>query len=286
MRRGAAVLVLLTLGGAFTADGPASTSRALPPGSILAADLHGQLSVLDQRGRLLGRVGVRPLGLGVKGLDLAPDRSRAFVAVSREEPRADDLYEITLTEPTLHRIATGLSPVVSPDGRWLAYLRSKQRAGLKYLAAVVIRNVATGAEHTIPLGRDVPVGGPPKLIVNWSPDGSRLAFVTAVGRRDVTRIVDVATGHAFPTVRVLAPVFLDDARLVGLTNCCIGPQSLVAVDLATGARSPFAMLPAPPVGVRARADGKLLITTAQHQLVVARRAHIDRLRDGVLAASD
>ena len=65
--------------------------------------------------------------------------------------------------------------MLSPDRKRLAYVSSDRRVDIVYRTELVIRELRTGQTKSIPLGPDVPEGTPPELVINWSPDGRRVA---------------------------------------------------------------------------------------------------------------
>src|SRR5207244_2120502 len=138
-------------------------------------------------------------------------------------------------------------PAMSPDLTRLAYVSTDRRADIVYRTALVLRDLRNGRTRSIPFGPSVPMGTPPELVINWSPDGGRVAVFDG----DRIRLVDVASARnvmSQPSVEggsnytpPLAPAFLDANTLVVLADCCIGSQHLVAVDLRSGAPDPFAV---------------------------------------------
>jgi hypothetical protein len=114
-----------------------------------------------------------------------------------------------------------------------------------------------------------PEGTPPELVINWSPDARYVALFDG----SVIRLVDVATATtvesqaAIPGGAGLAPVFLDRHTLVALTNCCIGRQHLRAIDLRSGAQTPFAEIDSPVESARRLNSQTILVVTALHRLV-------------------
>jgi hypothetical protein len=152
-------------------------------------------------------------------------------------------------------------------------------------AGLVVRDLRSGSDRLIPFGTPVPGGTPPELVVNWSPDGRRIA----VFDRETIRPVDAAHATRIdmePAAGVaLAPVFLDGQTLVVLANCCIGKQRLVTVDLGSGARAPFAQLAAPPETIRRVRPGPLMAVTALGQLAYISRNHVRVVATHVAAAA-
>ena len=181
-------------------------------------------------------------------------------------------------------LANATSPVLSPDKKRLAYVSSDRRVDIVYRTALVIRELRTGQTKSIPLGPDVPEGQPPELVINWSPDGRRVAVF------DETRIrlVDAANAQDVPSqpaVAGLAPVYLNGHSLVVLANCCIGRQRVIRVDLRSGTRSAFATLSSPPESVRRLRPGLLLTVTALNEVALVSRGHFRVIAKGATAAT-
>ena len=262
----------------------APTHPLVPLGSYLVADRSGHLLVLDQRGKLLRRI--PRFASPVQALEVAPDRRHAYVAVYMNE-RAPRLYEVALRTGRRIRLGHAISPSLSPDRKRLAYVAVERREDITYRTALVVRTLATGRTRSISLPERTPFGTPPELVINWSPDGRRVAVFdgTVVRVVDVARATTVASQPELPGRTGLAPVFADAHTLVVLANCCIGRQRLVAVDLPSGARTPFAELRAPVENVRRLKGGSLLIVTALQRLARVSLGRQVLIATGVVAAA-
>jgi hypothetical protein len=283
--RGGLLLSAIALSTLVAARAAASPShRLVSPGSYLVADQSGHLLVLDQRGKFVSRI--PRFTSPVQGLEIAPDRRHAYVSVYRNE-RAPRLYEVALRSGRRSHIANGIGPSLSPDQKRLAYVTVERRDEISYRTALAIRLLSTGRTRLVPLPAGTPLGTPPELVINWSPDGRRLAVFDGT----VIRLVEVATATTvdsqppLPGKTGLAPVFLNRHAVVVLANCCIGRQRLVAVDLRSGARTPFAELRAPMESVRRQTGGSLLIVTALQRLVRVSPGHKRVIATGVVAAA-
>jgi hypothetical protein len=278
-----AVVAALALVGAGTAATP---PRGVPRGGFLVADRLGRLVVLDARGKPLRRLGKPLVQSSVQGLELAADRRHAFESVYRSD-HPTRLYRVDLATGRRQLVDKGIGPALSPDKTRLAYVSTAVRNEIIYRTALVVRGLRGGPVRTIPLGPDVPVGTPPELVINWSPDGRKIAVFdgSLVRLVDVANAQDVPSQPAIPGEPALAPVFLDGYTLVVLADCCIGHQHLVAVDLRSGARTAFARLSSPAETIRRLKPGLLLVTTALNELALVSRGHVRVLTRGVTAAA-
>ena len=92
------------------------------------------------------------------------------------------------------RVAVGSAPELSPDGRWVLYVKEGQ-----VYRARVARGVATSAMDTggIPFIREWGRNATPI----WSPDGQKIAFVSARENHAFIAVYDMATR----TVKYLSP---------------------------------------------------------------------------------
>jgi hypothetical protein len=115
------------------------------------------------------------------------------------------LYRVPADGGVPERVAEGIDPAVSPDGRFLAYVANAfSRGGIDGrstycgLFAVVVRNQVTGVE-TVSLPSDEH-GHLPELNflgaggLSWSPDSTRLAY-EAGDEGGNAMVIDLATGQ-------------------------------------------------------------------------------------------
>jgi hypothetical protein len=253
----------------------------VPNDAVLAETGEGRLIVVSLSGRVLARIpgkGRRPPQWA--NMELSPDRRHAFVS-NGEEAEPPSLYELNLGDGRKRLLGHGFSPTLSPDRGTLAYFAEvRGKEDEQRVTALLLRDLRTDTQRSIPFIPAWPGGTPPEQIVNWSPDGRLIAVVT---RPDGIALVDEMTATNIRTsmgptgsqasITGLAPVFLDANTLVVLANCCIGRQRLVAVDVRSGATSPFVRLSSPPVYMRRLSAGKLLVVTTLGELAVVSRGH-------------
>jgi Tol biopolymer transport system component len=264
----------------------ASPQAVVRAGNFLVYDTSRRLLVLDARGKVVRRLPRSLSPSALQAIELAGDRRHAFISTRRSEQPAR-LYELDLTTGRRRSLANAISPTLNPDRKRLAYVLTNVRNEIVYRTSLVIRQLATGRELALALGPRVPLGTPPELVINWSPDGRRIAIFDG----SMVRIVDVATARDVPSQPAvpgntgLAPVFLDANTLVVLADCCIGRQHLVAVELRSGARTAFAGLSSPAESIRRLKQRRLLTVTALNELAVVSRGRTRVLAKRVITAA-
>jgi dipeptidyl aminopeptidase/acylaminoacyl peptidase len=133
--------------------------------------------------------------------------------------RRPDVTEKSLITPEdFYDIVTVEDPQVSPDGRWIAFVR---------LAVDRVENTYRHAIWLAPAG-----GGPPKPFTagakqdyapRWSPDGKHLAFVsTRGGDRPQIYLIPTTGGEARPLTNMRQgagnPAWSPDGKLVAFTS--------------------------------------------------------------------
>jgi dipeptidyl aminopeptidase/acylaminoacyl peptidase len=276
----AAAVLAATIGLAAAAAG---TKPIVPPGMLVASDAQGRIAVVDRSGHVLRRIRVSvPC---CQSIALAPDRRHAFASAYSEKTHLYSVYDVDLASGRAHRLGYGGSVALSPDGRRLAYFSVSYDGDILHRTGIAVRDVDTGAKRVIPFSRRTSWSTPPDVQINWAPDNRRVAV--AVGASDGgVRIVDVDTATDVESQPPLAasykaPAFLDDGTLLTLTNCCIGTrQRMETVDLQTGARSVFAVLPEPPEALRRIAPGTFVATTPDGFLLRFSKGRVRRLGTG------
>ncbi|HST24682.1 MAG TPA: hypothetical protein VLJ76_01705 [Gaiellaceae bacterium] len=234
-------------------------------GRFLASDQNRHLLVVDGRGHVVRRLPFTRTGCCPGQVELSADRDHAFVSESSDTRFA--LLKVDLATGRSSRIASGGSPALSPDGRKLAYFSVSPPYDLSERRAVVVRDLTTGNQRVIPFAAQAPSVPAPGMLINWSPDGRKLAL-SGWNRRvgSVLYVVDVTharTIESQPSFGHLeAPVFLDNSTLLALANCCTSThQEMVAISLADRSETPFATLPEPPESLRRISPGTFLATT-------------------------
>lgn len=264
----------------FAVDRPQSARPVVPRGDFVVVGHSGHFRVLDARGKLVRRLPPRVPADGSHAIALTRDRRSVFV--QRKIGDAPALFRVNLATGRGSRFADATSAAVSPSGTRVAYLSTVRRNGFYRRDALVVRSLQGNDVRSISLG-STDVAGSPLDVINWSPDGRHIVVddngfrVATLGSAGLELGPPIASD-------LVAPVFLDEHTLVGLANCCTGYQRLVTIDLRTGTRRPFAVVPGPPETIRRLRDGVLLVVTAANKLLVVSHNYKKLIATGVTAA--
>ncbi len=133
-------------------------------------------------------------------------------------PPTERIMAVPLAGGPVTFVASGHDPVVSPNGRDLAYLSFTQVSGAP--EAIVVRDLRTAMSSTWTFATN----GPDIRRLNWQPDSRHLSFSTEELVRGVwhlsTRVIDVAGGDRR----------LEDARTLPLPRCPPGPSWAYGTD--------------------------------------------------------
>jgi dipeptidyl aminopeptidase/acylaminoacyl peptidase len=173
----------------------------------------------------------------------------------------------------LERLVKGAAASISPDGSRFAYFSYRADDLLCLRSTLRVRSLTDGTETSVDTpGGASPEGNPQDWPLNWSPDGSRLTFVstkgpelrfaaeavvTTVGKWK-TRSVD-GSGVGGPS----APVFLDDDTIAAETECCIGDIDVGGFSLADGTATHLFTVPGPVRSIRRDRGGEGLWLTVE-----------------------
>jgi hypothetical protein len=280
-----------------------STSHAIsrraavvPKGDILVVGVAGHVKVLTREGRVVLRLPWVFARDAAQAVELTPDRRGVYVAVYTDTGGAA-LYNLDLVTGRRHLLGSAVSPVLNPAGTKLAYASITTTSnGDTYEHALVVRDLRTGTSKSIPFPAKFPFGTPPELLINWSPDGQRIAAFDGHRARlvDVNHARDVESQSVAPgdtrrpTVwapTFLAPVYSDTQTLVVDANCCERAQRLEAINLRSGAHRRFATLSSPPEDIRRIKPRVLLVADALRELVVVSQGHARVIATNIDAAT-
>jgi hypothetical protein len=163
----------------------------------------------------------------------------------------------------------------SPDGRSIAAFDGTR---IRLVDVAVARELATqpGVRGDDP--------GHPIAPRTYSPSPAQTTTAPSPASPPV-QTVTVAPPPTPTTATSTTPAFLDQQTIVADYDCCIGDQHLVAFDLASGRRTPFATLYGPPVTIARVAPGRLLIATAANLLYIVTKGEARVLATGITAAA-
>jgi len=247
---GLVVAIALSLGGVACGSDDAGSNgqAAIGPDEVVGALATGEIVRIDSRdGRTTATLGQVPLATGaeIDAVDVAPDGSVVLVSVQNDhdEACASTVYAFDPADGKRTVFAHGAAASFSPGGDEVAYIRYRQNGEFCPRSQLVVRTVATGKESTFSLpGGETLEGTPPEWPLNWSPDGSRLVFVSQRGAI-VVSTDDASTSEpvqtADPQSRVLSPIFIDDQTVAGLADCCVGTGHVRAFTLGSGDSQPL-----------------------------------------------
>ena len=168
----------------------------VPAGDFLICRGNGYLFVMSPKGNAVGSVPGRTGSHCTNGLALSTDRRSAYFSILTGDETPPALDEIDLATGKAHRIASGLDPVLNPDGTKLAFIATAESPNGGYYTptGLEILDLASGASRL--LAPPTPPAGSPKFYwpagpLNWSLDGTKIVVFAG----DQIRIVDVATAQ-------------------------------------------------------------------------------------------
>jgi len=149
----------------------------------------------------------------VRGTD--PNR-QGWVANPSHFPAGSEqaIWAVRTREGKPFRLAAGSSPVLSPDGRWVLFVKEGQIYGVPVAPPAANQNPIEADEARKPLFRTWGTNGNPR----WSPDSKKIAFVS--DRQDhsligVYGITDRKISYLAPSVdRDTSPTWSGDGKRI------------------------------------------------------------------------
>lgn len=227
------------------------------PKTIVSLSETGTVVLLDTTTGNPLRVLARHEPGSLQGVAIAPDRRSAYYAVS-SGCGVGTIYRVDLDGAAVpRRVATGVSPAVSPDGRQLAYAAPGSplpEGGTNCHNVVVVQDLQTHTFRSWRYPDDenhrwVLYQGGSFTKIAWSPDSTRLALTLSY-EGDSVSVLDIATdGDLSETEEVVIPGGGGDSRhpawqgssgLLAIVNsafeCCFednyqGPTRTLLVDV-------------------------------------------------------
>jgi WD40-like Beta Propeller Repeat len=233
-------LTVLRKGPAETPPSPAGTSQAKPSPQAVP-NLSQKAQVESQRGAAPAIPGQRPIVLldragkivsqigspGIyHGFHLSPDGRR--LAVDRESDTGTrEIWMFDMERATTARLSFsgGMTPVWSPDGRWIAFTRPGGR---------LFRVASDGTGPPLVLA-----DAAQPVVTNWSPDGAAILFQQRVAGGTWSLWTEPAEG-GLPVALQSTPFntqdahFSPDGRFVAYTSDESGRQQVFVLELPEG----------------------------------------------------
>ncbi len=255
-------------------SGATSTTAAVPvspaqgddrPAIAVALSRKGRVVVLDGSSSRAVRVLAQyPMdGRGqLRGVSITKDRETVYYGYGDGGLPAESACDTAVHRAPVdgsrapEKVADGLTPQLSPDGRLLAYAGGGTRFGVKAELmscsnVLVIRDLSSGAERAwLPTPNDgyFSVGGISSI--TWAPDSKRLAFEFNYEGGSVHVVDATAPGGRLEDLEPLsagadlfAPAWRADGQIVVRSMCCYPewdqPDKTLLVDPDTGHAVPF-----------------------------------------------
>lgn len=166
----------------------------------------------------------------------------AYGPVLEDRAEADETARLLLGEDTLAgRI--NVAPALSPDGRRLAFLSTRNLFSLDlYVAEVDPAGGGVGKVRRLASARANPHFDALRFLDSagaWSPDGERFAFTVYARGDNVLVVVDADSGRVVerfrPPVSALAnPAWSPDGRSIAFSGTVRGLTDLYLLDVASG----------------------------------------------------
>ncbi len=195
-----------------------------PPAILALSPDTGTVALLDPAtGVPLRVLATHPpaRGLVLQGAALTPDRRQAYYSLAGGCGQGSIYRVRTDRRSTPRRIGSGISPAVSPDGRWLAFAapgRQRPDGTRGCHNVVVIHDLRSGEERRrirFPDDEDHRTGffaGAAFTRLAWAPDSRRLAITHSFEGDSVSVLDTVAARDLAGTTEVVVPGGGGDSR--------------------------------------------------------------------------
>lgn len=179
----------------------------------------------------------------IRGLQAPPYQGRDLARTSQERLDSLGLLPLQGRRVLARDIDAGdmnVSPQVSPDGRYVAFLSERDLFGIDLFLAdaqtgrVIRRLQSVGQDPHLDAIRFIDSAG------TWSPDGQRFAFVTFAQGRNEIAILDVATREIQQRIQISGvgaikdPAWSPDGSQLAFNGIRGGISDLYLVDIAGG----------------------------------------------------
>jgi Tol biopolymer transport system component len=131
-------------------------------------------------GRVI-RVLTDDVGLTFGGISATPNGQTIYFARRRAGVQCDriEIARVSRAGGPVEVIGTGAHPLVSPDGRTLAFIRPPADDPCGPRSEQVWRDLATGQDFAYPISEIRGRAASESFPISWSPDGTRVLFATA-----------------------------------------------------------------------------------------------------------
>jgi len=249
---------------------PSAGDNAVHVGTehVVVVTADGEVEKLDEQGRVVASLGQVPLSVGdeVNAISVSPD-GQVLVSTLNDHDEACRAVVYLVTTNGLEKQLDGAAAAFADDGGQLAYIRYDREGEFCPRAQLVIRQLASGTERVIDYpGQRMPEGTPPAWPISWSPEGTKLALVTADGLSivatdsgDATVVGDTGPLGNHPS----APAFLDDDTVAAMAGCCIGPIHVTAISIGSDDSHELFAVPGPVRSIQRDRGGDGLWLTVE-----------------------
>jgi dipeptidyl aminopeptidase/acylaminoacyl peptidase len=256
-----------------------------PPGSEIVAAIDGRVEVLSAAdGRVVRTLAEAPFGqsgLGATAVAPTPDGSTVYFERGEQCGFRPSIWRVSTTGGPAEQITdTGRSPVVSPDGRSLAYATSSADppGDCGPFDVLVVRDLVSGTERRLPYPQDTGTVSP----LAWAPDSTRLVIfaatpdrdrvfasidVTADALREVEELAEPAgNGYEFlPSGEPVTAFPSDSSSRIATFDTQTGAEQRLVAEVAR----PLSLVGVDPSGESFLLEGPLADTAAGHDLYQA-----------------